>query len=155
MRCCPIYFPRIDHQIAGDIGTGGREIGFLFGAYKKLRNEFTGMLTGKGLTWGGSFIRTGYGLIYFVEHVCRCSFVSLYPPDYYYFSFSDDCHGLPRVQPTSPPRLLPSPVLETLRTSLPSRSLSWVQPSSLFPTPRVPSSQRRDIQRSSSRKLPN
>ncbi|PPQ65986.1 hypothetical protein CVT26_010646 [Gymnopilus dilepis] len=57
---------------AGDIGTGGREIGYLFGAYKKLRNEFTGMLTGKGLTWGGSFIRpeaTGYGLIYYVEHM--------------------------------------------------------------------------------------
>ncbi|CAA7257301.1 unnamed protein product [Cyclocybe aegerita] len=57
---------------AGDIGTGAREIGFLFGAYKKLRNEFTGMLTGKGLTWGGSFIRpeaTGYGLIYYVEHM--------------------------------------------------------------------------------------
>jgi glutamate dehydrogenase (NADP+) len=57
---------------AGDIGTGGREIGFLFGAYKKLKNEFTGMLTGKGLTWGGSFIRpeaTGYGLIYYVEHM--------------------------------------------------------------------------------------
>ncbi|KAH9477446.1 NADP-specific glutamate dehydrogenase [Psilocybe cubensis] len=57
---------------AGDIGTGAREIGFLFGAYKRLRNEFTGMLTGKGLTWGGSFIRpeaTGYGLIYYVEHM--------------------------------------------------------------------------------------
>ncbi|KAF5389724.1 hypothetical protein D9757_006001 [Collybiopsis confluens] len=57
---------------AGDIGTGGREIGFLFGAYKKLRNEFTGVLTGKGLTWGGSNIRpeaTGYGLIYYVEHM--------------------------------------------------------------------------------------
>jgi glutamate dehydrogenase (NADP+) len=59
-------------QIAGDIGTGAREIGYLFGAYKKLRNEFTGMLTGKGVNWGGSFIRpeaTGYGLVYFVEHV--------------------------------------------------------------------------------------
>ncbi|EAU82861.1 NADP-specific glutamate dehydrogenase [Coprinopsis cinerea okayama7 len=57
---------------AGDIGTGGREIGFLFGAYKKLRNEFVGMLTGKGLHWGGSFIRpeaTGYGVIYYVEHM--------------------------------------------------------------------------------------
>ncbi|KAG6853295.1 hypothetical protein C0991_005390 [Blastosporella zonata] len=57
---------------AGDIGTGAREIGFLFGAYKRLRNEFVGMLTGKGLHWGGSFIRpeaTGYGLIYFVEHM--------------------------------------------------------------------------------------
>ena len=58
--------------LAGDIGTGAREIGYLFGAYKKLKNEFTGMLTGKGVNWGGSFIRpeaTGYGLVYFVEHV--------------------------------------------------------------------------------------
>jgi glutamate dehydrogenase (NADP+) len=57
---------------AGDIGTGAREIGFMFGAYKKLRNEFVGVLTGKGLTWGGSFIRpeaTGYGVIYYVEHM--------------------------------------------------------------------------------------
>ncbi|KAF8650359.1 hypothetical protein AX16_005273 [Volvariella volvacea WC 439] len=57
---------------AGDIGTGAREIGYLFGAYKKLRNEFTGMLTGKGINWGGSYIRpeaTGYGLIYYVEHM--------------------------------------------------------------------------------------
>ncbi|KAJ7669421.1 NADP-specific glutamate dehydrogenase [Mycena polygramma] len=57
---------------AGDIGTGGREIGFMFGAYKKLRNEYVGILTGKGKSWGGSFIRpeaTGYGLIYFVEHM--------------------------------------------------------------------------------------
>ncbi|KAF9067062.1 Glutamate/Leucine/Phenylalanine/Valine dehydrogenase-domain-containing protein [Rhodocollybia butyracea] len=57
---------------AGDIGTGGREIGFMFGAYRKLRNEFTGVLTGKGLDWGGSYIRpeaTGYGLIYYVEHM--------------------------------------------------------------------------------------
>jgi len=57
---------------AGDIGTGAREIGYMFGAYKKLRNEFVGVLTGKGLTWGGSFIRpeaTGYGVIYYVEHM--------------------------------------------------------------------------------------
>lgn len=57
---------------AGDIGTGAREIGYLFGAYRRLKNEFTGMLTGKGLNWGGSHIRpeaTGYGLIYYVEHV--------------------------------------------------------------------------------------
>jgi len=57
---------------AGDIGTGAREIGFLFGAYKRLKNEFVGMLTGKGLDWGGSNIRpeaTGYGLIYFVQHM--------------------------------------------------------------------------------------
>ena len=53
---------------AGDIGVGGREIGFLFGQYKRLRNEFTGVLTGKGLNWGGSLIRpeaTGYGAVYF------------------------------------------------------------------------------------------
>jgi glutamate dehydrogenase (NADP+) len=57
---------------AGDIGTGAREIGFMFGAYKKLRNEFVGILTGKGKDWGGSYIRpeaTGYGVIYFVEHM--------------------------------------------------------------------------------------
>jgi glutamate dehydrogenase (NADP+) len=57
---------------AGDIGTGGREIGFLFGAYKKYRNQFAGILTGKGGDWGGSFIRpeaTGYGLVYFVTEM--------------------------------------------------------------------------------------
>ncbi|PFH46734.1 hypothetical protein AMATHDRAFT_7450 [Amanita thiersii Skay4041] len=57
---------------AGDIGTGAREIGYMFGAYKKLSNEFTGMLTGKGKDWGGSHIRpeaTGYGLIYYVQHM--------------------------------------------------------------------------------------
>ena len=55
---------------AGDIGVGAREIGFLFGAYKKIRNEFTGVLTGKGLSWGGSQIRpeaTGYGTVYFAQ----------------------------------------------------------------------------------------
>ncbi len=55
---------------AGDIGVGGREIGYLFGMYKKLRNEFTGVLTGKGLSYGGSLLRpeaTGYGLVYFVQ----------------------------------------------------------------------------------------
>lgn len=64
---------------AGDIGTGAREIGYLFGAYRRLKNEFTGMLTGKGLNWGGSFIRpeaTGYGLIYYVEHVSSLCFPS-------------------------------------------------------------------------------
>jgi glutamate dehydrogenase/leucine dehydrogenase len=57
---------------AGDIGVGGREIGFLFGYYKKLHNEFTGVLTGKGINWSGSRIReeaTGYGLVYFVEEM--------------------------------------------------------------------------------------
>ena len=55
---------------AGDIGVGGRELGYLFGMYKKLRNEFTGVLTGKGLSWGGSLIRpeaTGYGVVYFAQ----------------------------------------------------------------------------------------
>lgn len=59
---------------AGDIGTGGREIGYMFGAYKQLRNEFVGVLTGKGMTWGGSYIRpeaTGYGLVYYVAHMLR------------------------------------------------------------------------------------
>ncbi len=59
---------------AGDIGVGGREIGFLFGMYKKLRNEFTGVLTGKGINWGGSLIRpeaTGYGVTYFAEEMLK------------------------------------------------------------------------------------
>ncbi len=57
---------------AGDIGVGGREIGYLFGQYKRLRNEFTGVLTGKGIKWGGSLIRpeaTGYGLVYFAKEM--------------------------------------------------------------------------------------
>lgn len=57
---------------AGDIGVGGREIGFLFGQYKRIRNEFTGILTGKGLNWGGSLIRpeaTGYGAVYFAKEM--------------------------------------------------------------------------------------
>ncbi|MDP4184136.1 MAG: NADP-specific glutamate dehydrogenase [Bacteroidota bacterium] len=57
---------------AGDIGVGGREIGYLFGQYKRLRNEFTGVLTGKGVEWGGSLIRpeaTGFGAVYFVQHM--------------------------------------------------------------------------------------
>lgn len=59
---------------AGDIGVGGREIGFLFGQYKRLRNEFTGVLTGKGIEWGGSLIRpeaTGYGSVYFAEEMLK------------------------------------------------------------------------------------
>src|SRR5690606_28381425 len=57
---------------AGDIGVGGREIGYLFGQYKRIRNEFTGVLTGKGLSYGGSLIRpeaTGYGCVYFVREM--------------------------------------------------------------------------------------
>src|SRR6516165_2117700 len=59
---------------AGDIGVGAREIGFLFGMYKRLRNEFTGVMTGKGLTWGGSVIRpeaTGYGAVYFAAEMMK------------------------------------------------------------------------------------
>jgi glutamate dehydrogenase (NADP+) len=67
----------INHRLdvpAGDIGVGGREIGYMFGAYKKIKNEFTGVLTGKGIGWGGSLIRTeatGYGLIYFSEFMMQ------------------------------------------------------------------------------------
>ncbi|KAI0086929.1 NADP-specific glutamate dehydrogenase [Irpex rosettiformis] len=86
-RFCVSFMTELQRHIgqdtdvpAGDIGTGGREIGFLFGQYKKLRNEWTGVLTGKGLTWGGSFIRpeaTGFGVIYFVEHM-----IAKYCPEY-------------------------------------------------------------------------
>src|SRR5512143_2696491 len=68
MRFCQSFM----NVPAGDIGVGGREIGFLFGQYKKLRNEFTGVLTGKGLNWGGSLIRpeaTGYGCVYFAQEM--------------------------------------------------------------------------------------
>ena len=77
MRFCQSFMGELFRHIgpntdvpAGDIGVGGREIGYLFGMYKKLRNEFTGVLTGKGITWGGSFIRpesTGYGTVYFAQ----------------------------------------------------------------------------------------
>ncbi|MBT8269592.1 MAG: NADP-specific glutamate dehydrogenase [Flavobacteriaceae bacterium] len=77
MRFCHAFMSELFRHIgsntdvpAGDIGVGGREIGFLFGMYKKLRNEFTGVLTGKGLSWGGSLIRpeaTGYGTVYFAQ----------------------------------------------------------------------------------------
>lgn len=81
MRFCQAFMNELYRHIgpdtdvpAGDIGVGGREIGFLFGQYKKLRNEFTGVFTGKGINWSGSRIReeaTGYGLIYFVEEMLR------------------------------------------------------------------------------------
>ena len=80
-RFCVSFMTELQRHIgqdtdvpAGDIGTGAREVAFMFGQYKKLRNEWVGVLTGKGLTWGGSYIRpeaTGYGLIYYVEHVRR------------------------------------------------------------------------------------
>lgn len=65
--------PNIDVP-AGDIGVGGREIGYLFGQYKRLKNEFTGVITGKGISWGGSLIRpeaTGYGAVYFVNEMLK------------------------------------------------------------------------------------
>ena len=77
MRFCHAFMVELSRHIgpntdvpAGDIGVGGREIGFLFGMYKKIRNEFTGVLTGKGRSWGGSLIRpeaTGYGTVYFAD----------------------------------------------------------------------------------------
>src|ERR1700688_3109350 len=79
MRFCQSFMTELQRHIgpdtdvpAGDIGVGGREIGFLFGQYKRLRNEFTGVLTGKGLNWGGSLIRpeaTGYGCVCFAEEM--------------------------------------------------------------------------------------
>jgi glutamate dehydrogenase (NADP+) len=79
MRFCQAFMNELFRHIgadtdvpAGDIGVGGREIGYLFGQYKKLRNEFTGVLTGKGLNWGGSLIRpeaTGYGSVYFAAEM--------------------------------------------------------------------------------------
>ncbi|MBW7864379.1 MAG: NADP-specific glutamate dehydrogenase [Candidatus Hydrogenedens sp.] len=79
MRFCQSFMTELARHIgpntdvpAGDIGVGGREIGFLFGQYKRLRNEFTGVLTGKALNWGGSLIRpeaTGYGAVYFAQNM--------------------------------------------------------------------------------------
>ncbi len=81
MRFCQSFMTELQRHIgpdtdvpAGDIGVGGREIGFLFGQYKRLRNEFTGVLTGKGLGWGGSLIRpeaTGYGCVYFAAEMLK------------------------------------------------------------------------------------
>ena len=79
MRFCQSFMTELSRHIgpntdvpAGDIGVGGREIGYLFGQYKRLRNEFTGVLTGKGINWGGSVIRpeaTGYGATYFAQNM--------------------------------------------------------------------------------------
>jgi len=81
MRFCQSFMTELCRHIgpdtdvpAGDIGVGGREIGFMFGQYKRIRNEFTGVLTGKGLSWGGSLIRpeaTGYGSVYFAEEMLK------------------------------------------------------------------------------------
>jgi len=81
MRFCQSFMTELCRHIgpdtdvpAGDIGTGGREIGYMFGQYKRIRNEFTGILTGKALNWGGSLIRpeaTGYGCVYFAEEMLK------------------------------------------------------------------------------------
>ncbi len=81
MRFCQSFMTELCRHIgpntdvpAGDIGVGGREIGFLFGQYKRIRNEFTGVLTGKSIEWGGSLIRpeaTGYGAVYFAEEMMK------------------------------------------------------------------------------------
>ncbi len=87
MRFCQSFMTELFRHIgpdtdvpAGDIGVGGREIGYMFGQYKRLRNEFTGVFTGKGLNWGGSLIRpeaTGYGAVYFVEEMLKINNDSL------------------------------------------------------------------------------
>ena len=81
MKFCQSFMSELARHIgpntdvpAGDIGVGGREIGYMFGQYKKLRNEFTGILTGKGRNWGGSLIRpeaTGYGTVYFAAEMLK------------------------------------------------------------------------------------
>lgn len=81
MRFCQSFMTELFRHVgpdtdvpAGDIGVGGREIGFMFGQYKRIRNEFTGVLTGKGLDWGGSLVRTeatGYGLVYIVNEALK------------------------------------------------------------------------------------
>jgi len=81
MHFCQSFMTELQRHIgpdtdvpAGDIGVGGREIGYLFGQYKRLRNEFTGVLTGKGLNWGGSLIRpeaTGYGCVYYAQEMLK------------------------------------------------------------------------------------
>ena len=87
MKFCQSFMTELSRHIgprtdvpAGDIGVGGREIGFMFGQYKRIRNEFSGVLTGKGLNWGGSLIRpeaTGYGTVYFCEEMFKTKNESL------------------------------------------------------------------------------
>ncbi len=87
MKFCQSFMTELSRHIghrtdvpAGDIGVGGREIGFMFGQYKRIRNEFSGILTGKGLNWGGSLIRpeaTGYGAVYFCEEMFKTKKESL------------------------------------------------------------------------------
>src|SRR4030043_372583 len=87
MKFCQSFMTELQRHIgpdtdvpAGDIGVGAREIGYLFGQYRRIKNEFTGVLTGKGLEWGGSLIRpeaTGYGAVYFAEEMLKTKGESL------------------------------------------------------------------------------
>lgn len=87
MKFCQSFMLELSRHIgpntdvpAGDIGVGGREIGYLFGQYKRIKNEFTGVLTGKGQTWGGSLIRpeaTGYGLVYFLREMLTANNIAI------------------------------------------------------------------------------
>ena len=83
MRFCQSFMTELYRHVgadidvpAGDIGVGGREIGYMFGQYKRITNEFTGVLTGKGLEYGGSLIRTeatGYGAVYFLQNMLEAN----------------------------------------------------------------------------------
>lgn len=87
MRFCQSFMTELQRHIgadtdvpAGDIGVGGREVGYMYGQYKRIRNEFTGVLTGKGIEWGGSLIRpeaTGYGCVYFAEEMLKTRGIEL------------------------------------------------------------------------------
>ena len=129
MRFCQSFMTELSRHIgpdtdvpAGDIGVGGREIGYMFGQYKRLKNRFdAGVLTGKGLTWGGSFARTeatGYGLVYFAAEMLAAKGTSF--------------DGKRVVVSGS----------GTSRSTRPRRPSSWARPSSPFPTPPATSSTR-------------
>lgn len=103
MRFCQAFMSELQKYIgpdtdvpAGDIGVGGREIGFMYGTYKKLRNEFTGVLTGKGMSFGGSLIRpeaTGFGLVYFTQEMLKTKGTSFSGKTVALSGFGNVCWG--------------------------------------------------------------
>lgn len=103
MRFCQSFMTELFRHIgpntdvpAGDIGVGGREIGFLFGQYKRLKNEFTGVLTGKGLNWGGSLVRpeaTGYGAVYFAQEMLKTKGMDIEGKTFALSGFGNVCWG--------------------------------------------------------------
>jgi glutamate dehydrogenase (NADP+) len=103
MRFCQSFMTELFRHIgpntdvpAGDIGVGGREIGFLFGQYKRLKNEFTGVLTGKGLNWGGSLVRpeaTGYGAVYFAQEMLKTKGMDIAGKTFALSGFGNVCWG--------------------------------------------------------------